>query len=93
MDRDPRDRTIAASAGQAASPSWPALLLGLVPFATICFSVGWWDRISPRVAGLPFNIFWLILWILVTPLCLWAAYRCERRNSEERADGQGKEPR
>ncbi len=29
------------------------------------------------VLGLPFNLFWLILWILITPLVMWIAYRIE----------------
>ncbi len=57
------------------TPSLGAILLGLVPFAAMCFSVALWDRIDPVVAGLPFNIFWLVSWILLTPLCLWGAYR------------------
>jgi hypothetical protein len=29
------------------------------------------------VLGLPFNFFWLIAWLFLTPLCLWGAYRLE----------------
>ena len=54
-----------------------ALLLGLIPFLAICFSVALWDRIEPTVFGLPFNLFWLILWTLITPLLMWGAYRFE----------------
>jgi hypothetical protein len=72
-------------------PSWGAILLGLAPFVATCFSVSLWDRIDPIVLGLPFNFFWLILWILITPLFLWGAYRLEsprdpvppRRSSDE----------
>jgi len=60
-------------------PTWPALLLGLIPFAGMCFTVPLWDRIRPFVAGVPFNLFWLMLWILLTPLCLWGAYHFEKR--------------
>jgi uncharacterized protein DUF3311 len=58
-------------------PSIGALALGLIPFAAICFSVALWDRVQPMVLGLPFNLFWLILWIILTPCCLWGAYRIE----------------
>ena len=58
-------------------PSLGAILLSLVPFAAMCFSVAIWDRIDPMVCGLPFNIFWLISWIVLTPLCMWGAYRLE----------------
>jgi hypothetical protein len=69
-------------------PTWPALLLGLIPFVGMCFTVSLWDRILPFVAGLPFNLFWLILWILLTPLCLWGAYRFEKRADTEQSDGR-----
>jgi len=29
------------------------------------------------ILGIPFNFFWLISWIVLTPLCMWAAYRLE----------------
>ena len=64
-------------------PSLGALLLGLIPFAGACFTVPLWDRINPMVLGIPFNLFWLMLWILLTPLCMWGAYRLEA----PRADG------
>ena len=58
-------------------PALRALLLALVPFIAMCFSVAAWDRIYPMVLGMPFNLFWLLLWIGLTPLCLWAAYRVQ----------------
>jgi hypothetical protein len=60
-------------------PSLGAMFFGLIPFAAVCFSVSLWDRIHPIILGLPFNFFWLILWLLLTPICLWAAYRVEMR--------------
>jgi len=65
-------------------PSAGALILGLVPFAGMCFSVALWDRVYPMILGLPFNIAWLLGWIVLTSLCLSAAYRIEmkhRKNS------------
>jgi uncharacterized membrane protein YdbT with pleckstrin-like domain len=61
-------------------PRLPSLLLALIPFIAMCFSVPLWDRIYPMVLGLPFNFFWLTLWIVLTPLCMWAAYRIETRD-------------
>jgi hypothetical protein len=58
-------------------PSIGALLLGLIPFVAMCFSVSLWDRIDPMLLGIPFNMFWLICWIVLSSLCLWAAYRVE----------------
>lgn len=61
-------------------PSLGAILLALIPFAGMCFSVSLWDRIDPMVLGLPFNFFWLLSWIVLTTLCLWGAYRVEARH-------------
>jgi hypothetical protein len=60
-----------------------AILLGLIPFAATCFSVSLWDRIYPMVLGLPFNFFWLISWLFLTPLCMWGAYRLEVSRAPE----------
>jgi hypothetical protein len=66
-------------------PPLGALLIALVPFFGVCFSVALWDRVFPMVFGLPFNIFWLIAWIPVTTLCLAIAYRLQRRNLRKAA--------
>jgi uncharacterized protein DUF3311 len=67
-------------------PSLGAILLGLIPFAGACFSVPLWDRIHPIIFGLPFNFFWLILWLLITPLFMWGAYRLESAHDHEPGD-------
>jgi hypothetical protein len=69
-------------ANPAKRPRLPSLLLALIPFIAMCFSVPLWDRIYPTVLGLPFNFFWLTLWIVLTPLCMWAAYRIETRDKD-----------
>lgn len=72
-------------------PCSRALLLGLIPFAGICFSVTLWDRVYPMILGLPFNLFWLLSWTVLTPACMWGAYRVETsRASRCFSDGDGK---
>jgi hypothetical protein len=66
-------------------PSLRALLLGLIPFVAMCFSVSLWDRIDPMILGVPFNLAWLIAWIVLSTLCMWAAYRVEA--AREKKDG------
>jgi hypothetical protein len=63
--------------GLVARVSLGALGFALIPFVTMCFSVSLWDRVQPTVLGLPFNFVWLLTWMLLTPLCLWGAYRAE----------------
>jgi hypothetical protein len=63
-------------------PSAGALLLGLIPFMAMCFSVSLWDRIDPILFGLPFNLVWLICWIVLASACLWAAYQLETERDQ-----------
>ena len=73
-------------------PSLAPLLLGLIPFIAICFSVPLWDRIYPTVFGLPFNFFWLISWLFLTPVCMWAAYRLDVHPAKHPTDSRGGHP-
>ncbi len=66
-------------------PSAAAAALALIPFVAMCFSVSLWDRIEPRLFGLPFNLCWLIGWIVLTPLCMAWAYRIEATRNGQRA--------
>ena len=74
-------------------PSLGSLLFGLIPFPAGCFTVSWWDRIDPRVLGIPFNFFWLMSWLLLTPLCMWGAYRLEWRHLSRAKEHQERVPR
>jgi len=58
-------------------PSFGTICLALIPFCAMCFSVSAWDRVYPMVFGLPFNLFWLLSWIVLTSMCMWAVYRLE----------------
>ena len=60
-------------------PSTFSILLALIPFCAMCFSVPLWDRVDPRVFGLPFNLFWIIAWLGLTPLVLGIMYRIEKK--------------
>ena len=67
-------------------PSLRALLIALIPFVAMCFSVALWDRVDPMLLGLPFNLFWLISWVVFSTLCMWAAYRIEA--ARHKKDGE-----
>ena len=64
-------------------PSIAALLIALVPFAAMCFSVGIWDRVQPTFLGIPFNLSWLVLWMVLSSVCLGIAYRLETRRDRK----------
>ncbi len=60
-------------------PSIGSLLLALIPFAGMCFSVPLWDRVTPRVFGLPFNMFWPLAWLFLMPAIMSLVYRIEKK--------------
>jgi membrane protein required for beta-lactamase induction len=64
-------------------PSTAALLLALVPFVAMCFSVSLWDRVYPMLLGVPFNLIWLIAWIVLSSLCMWGVYQIESARSSK----------
>jgi hypothetical protein len=53
----------------------------------MCFSVSLWDRIYPMFFGMPFNLFWLLCWIMLSTVCMRVAYRIEI--AREKNDGGG----
>ena len=60
-------------------PSNASILLSMIPFCGMCFSVPLWDRVYPRVLGLPFNLFWILAWLALTPVLMAIVYRLERK--------------
>ena len=68
-------------------PSLKSVLIGIIPFVAMCFTVVLWDEVHPFVLGLPFNIFWIILWILITPIIMSFAYRSERTDIDAKDSG------
>lgn len=64
-------------------PSASAVALGVIPFIGMCFSVPFWDRVKPIVLGLPFNLFWLIVWIAISSLCVAVANSIEERRNRD----------
>lgn len=56
-----------------------ALILGAIPFITMVFALPLVNRIEPVILGLPFLLFWLLAWVVLTPFILFAAYLCEKK--------------
>ena len=64
-----------------------ALLLGSIPFVTLIFALPLVNRIKPIILGLPFLLFWILSWVILTPFILLAAYLCEKKfNISEKGD-------
>jgi hypothetical protein len=55
-------------------------LLAVTPPVMLTFAIPFVNRDQPRVAGLPFLLFWITLWVLLAPLFLFTIYRLEGRH-------------
>ena len=51
-----------------------ALILGAIPFITMVFALPFVNRIEPIILGLPFLLFWLLAWVVLTPFILALAF-------------------
>jgi len=56
-----------------------ALILGTTPFITLVFALPLVNRIKPMILGLPFMLFWILTWVILTPLILFVAYTLEKK--------------
>ena len=55
------------------------LILGAIPFLTLVFALPLVNRIHPVILGLPFLLFWILAWVMLTPVILFAAYKLEKK--------------
>jgi hypothetical protein len=56
-----------------------ALILGAIPFITMVLALPLVNRIEPIILGMPFLLFWLLAWVVLTPVILGLAYRLEKK--------------
>lgn len=71
-------------------PTGPAgrglrILLALPPFVGLCVAIPFVNRVTPYVLGLPFFVFWVSMWSVLTSVCMAGVYLLDPRN---RAAGQ-----
>lgn len=63
-----------------------ALMLGAIPFVMLVFALPLVNRINPVIFGLPFLLFWILVWVMLTPLILFFANRLEKKYGSDRGD-------
>ncbi len=56
-----------------------SVLVALVPFVALSVAIPLVNRSEPNILGLPFLLAWIVIWMLLTPVFLWCAYRLEPR--------------
>lgn len=64
-----------------------ALVSALVPAVGLVAGLPFVNRIEPVVLGLPFLLFWILGWVLVTPVFLAIAYLLAEATPDRTAGG------
>lgn len=57
-------------------------LLGALPFIGILGGIIFADRVEPFVLGLPFILFWIVIWVILTSAIMGIVYRLDPQNRE-----------
>lgn len=57
-------------------------VLTLVPFIGILGFLPFINRIEPYVLGMPFYMFWMAMWVILTSAVLAVMYKLDPRNRE-----------
>jgi hypothetical protein len=75
---------------EARMPKGTKIALGfaLIPFLMLVLALPFVNRVKPFVLGLPFLLFWIVLWVFLTPFILMAAYWAEKKFNKNGRKGQ-----
>jgi Protein of unknown function (DUF3311) len=58
----------------------PVYLLAVLPFLGLLGGIPFANRVTPFVLGLPFILFWIVLWVVLTSVIMWVIYSTDPRN-------------
>ena len=57
-------------------------ILTLVPFIGILGFLPFVNKVEPYVLGMPFYMFWMAMWVVLTSVTLAIMYKLDPRNRE-----------
>ncbi|MCX3062067.1 DUF3311 domain-containing protein [Streptomyces beihaiensis] len=55
-------------------------LLGVAPFVGILVGIFFANRVTPYVLGMPFILFWLVIWVVLISVTMAVIYRLDPAN-------------
>ena len=61
-------------------------LLGAVPFLGILGGVIFANRDEPFVLGMPFLLFWIVMWVVLTSVIMAIIYNLDPVNKEDETE-------
>jgi hypothetical protein len=60
----------------------PVYWLAALPFLGLLGGIPFVNRVTPFVLGLPFILFWIVLWVALTSVIMLVIYRSDPANRE-----------
>jgi Protein of unknown function (DUF3311) len=60
-------------------------VLGVLPFLGILGGIFFANRVEPFVLGLPFILFWILTWVILTSVIMAAIYFLDPANKGDEA--------
>ena len=58
-------------------------VLAALPFFGILVGTVFANRVEPFVLGMPFILFWIVIWVLLTSVIMAVVYRLDPANRED----------
>lgn len=58
------------------------VVLVLIPFLAQLVALPFVNSIHPIILGFPLFHFWLLLWMILTPVFTWAIYKIQKSRGE-----------
>nr|WP_285877000.1 DUF3311 domain-containing protein [Fictibacillus phosphorivorans] len=55
-------------------------MLLLIPFIGLCVLLPLANRIEPYILGMPFLLFWVVLWMILSSVTLLIVYKLDPEN-------------
>ena len=60
----------------------PVYWLAALPFLGLLGGIPFANRVTPFVLGMPFILFWIVLWVVLTSVIMWVIYALDPINRE-----------
>ena len=60
----------------------PIHLLALLPFLGILGGISFANRATPYVLGMPFILFWVVMWVVITSGLMAIVFKLDPANKE-----------
>jgi hypothetical protein len=57
-------------------------LLGLLPFLGILGGIWWANKTTPYILGMPFILFWIVMWVILTSVIMAVVYKLDPANKK-----------